>query len=206
MVDYLQDQCRANRSAVLFVYFDYQDRFNQNAIQVLRMLLKQIIAQSDLIPSSIVDLYEECTSRDRPLDLSDILEQFTSCCRHFDSVYVLFDAFDECDDSQQEQIRSLIEELLLLRSLRVMLTSRPYLRALQNLSETAIVIPISAQDPDVREFLVSRLDGAILPQALKSELVDTVAQGAEGMYLPLKSALKMCQVPAGGITVRVRFE
>ena len=177
----MYDKCRPNKSAVLFVYFDYQDRFNQTAIQVLRILLRQIIAQLDAIPSSIIDLYEECTSRDTPLDLSNVLEQFTSCCRHFDSVYVLFDAFDECDDNQQEQIRSLIEELLLQPSLRVMLTSRPYLRALQKLSETALVIPISAQEPDVREFLVSRLDGALLPQAFKNEIVDTVAQGAEGM-------------------------
>ena len=50
-------------------------------------------------------------------ELSTFLEHFLDCCEEFDKVYVVFDAFDECDD---DHIIAMIAEF----PIRVMLTSR----------------------------------------------------------------------------------
>lgn len=128
------------------------------------------------------NLYEECTSRDITPELHVFLQEFKSCCAEFDSVYVLMDAFDECDALQQGPILSLVREILLQPSVKVMITTRPYLQNLNTLSESALDLEIKACDGDVRVFLASRLKGVqYISEDLKSRAIDVIAQGAEGM-------------------------
>ena len=167
---------------VLYIYFNYQDRVSQTAIRVLRSLLKQLISQQGSVSSSMLKLYEDCTSRDIPPDLYILLQEFKSGCGEFDTVYVLMDAFDECDGVQQGPIISLVREVLLLPSVKVMITTRPYLPNLPTLSQSGLELEIKAWDEDVRAFLAFRLEGVrYISEDLKRKAIDAIAQGAEGM-------------------------
>lgn len=94
----------------------------------------------------------------------------------------MLDGLDECDDSQQPHLVSIIRELLTQPSLRVMLTCRLYLPVVESLSRTGLCINIVAEDADIRTYLSSRLETVeFLSQELKRQVVDVIAQGAEGM-------------------------
>jgi hypothetical protein len=182
VIDYLRLHFQHQNVAVLYIYFDYQDRQNQKSIRILQTLLKQVVSQLDIIPSELVALYEECIRRNTSPDILTLLEQFLACCQEFDSTYVLLDGFDECDDSQQEQILSLIHKFLRQCSLRIMLTSRPYLHRLQTLFESSLLMEFKAEEEDIRKYLSTRLEKIrYLSQDLKSEIIDVITRGAEGM-------------------------
>ena len=180
-MDHLRRKVDGN-GVVIYIYFDYQDRLNQTAVRVLRSFLKQLISQQVDISTAMSNLYEECTTRDISPDLHILLQEFKSCCAEFDSVYILMDAFDECDAQQQGPILSLVREILLQPSVKVMITTRPYLQSLPTLSDSALELEIKAWDGDVRKFLASRLEGVQhISDDLKSKAIDIIAQGAEGM-------------------------
>ena len=181
-VDILRHHPSQENVVVAYFYFHYQDHPKQTAIQVLRTLLKQVVSTLDNVPSGLRELYENCTSRSINPDLPAIVEQFLACCRDFGRVCVMLDGLDECDDSQQPHLVSIIRELLTQPSLRVMLTCRLYLPVVESLSRTGLCINIVAEDADIRTYLSSRLETVeFLSQELKRQVVDVIAQGAEGM-------------------------
>jgi hypothetical protein len=164
---------------VVYTFFDYNDRQKQTPVGIIRSLLKQIVSPFDTVPREIIDLY---ASRATDPDLSTLLEQFYTCAERFDSIYILFDAFDECDDSQQKKILTLIHEFVLHKSLRIMLTSRTHPQRVPRLPES-IFITINAEDADIRAFLSSRLEEELyLAQEFKDDILEALSQGAEGMY------------------------
>jgi hypothetical protein len=110
-----------------------------------------------------------------------MLNEFRSCCADFDCIYVVFDALDECEDTQQEHILALVSELLRISSIRIMLTSRTQV---QTVPASTNVIDIKAEDADIRISRSSRLQGVRhLTQDLKHEVVEVIARGAEGMLV-----------------------
>ena len=126
-------------------------------------------------------MHEDCTNRATPPDFLAMLNEFRSCCSDFECIYVLFDALDECEDTQQERILALVDELLSISSIRIMLTSRTHV---QTVPASANVIDIKAEDSDIRIYLSSRLQGVRhLTQDLKEEVVEVIARGAEGMLV-----------------------
>jgi hypothetical protein len=164
------------------MFFDYNDRRKQTPVGIIRSLLKQMVSPFDAVPREIIDLYERCTSRATDPDLSTLLEQFYTCAERFDTIYILFDAFDECDDPQQKKILTLIHEFVAHKSLRIMLTSRTHLQRVPRLPES-ILITINAEDADIRAFLSSRLEEeSYLAQEFKDDILEALSQGAEGMY------------------------
>src|SRR5208282_2897885 len=107
---------------------------------------------------------------------------FVSCTIHFTSVYLLIDAFDECDSRHQEEIIWLINELSSLENLRLLLTSRPSVHRLREIVVPESTICISADPKDVEVYLSARLgkEPFLSPQ-LKDEITRRLATGVKGM-------------------------
>ena len=154
---------------------------------MVRTLVKQFVSQLGAIPSALQELYEDCTGRSitHP-ELSVLVDQLLATCLRFDRVYVILDALDECEDSNQETILEMVHGILTQPSVRVLLTSRLYLPVVQPLLRKAICMSIEARDGDIRTFLRARLERvSYLSQELKHQIVDVIAKGAEGMYVPM---------------------
>jgi hypothetical protein len=180
-IEYLLSLCRQQNIAVVYIYFDYNDRQNQTPPLILRSLLKQVVSQLDTVPLPVIKLYEYCSSRASNPDLLTLLGQFLTCTDRFDAVYVLFDAFDECDDAQQNDILTLIHEFLRHSSIKILLTSRSQLQKSPRLPDFAH-LTIKAKDADIRAFLSSRLESELyLSQEFKQDIIEVISQGAEGM-------------------------
>lgn len=180
-IDYLQTHFQNQNVAVAYIYFDYKDRENQTAIRVVSALLKQVVSQLETTPQQIQQLYEESIRRAWLPDLTTLVEHLISCVCLFQSVYVVLDALDECEDDQQKDILTLLDELLVRPSVQLMLTSRSHLQRLKQLSVPSLRIDITADERDVRTYLHSRLEHERLSPDLRNEIVEVISQGAEGM-------------------------
>jgi hypothetical protein len=103
-----------------------------------------------------------------------------NCANLFDTVYVLFDAYDECDATLRKDILALIRELLSHSSFKIMLTSRSHLRGVPY--PACVHLNIAADDDDIRTFLSSRLEEEpYFSQECKTDIVEAISQGAGGM-------------------------
>ena len=182
IIDELCGVFKDQNIAVAFVYLDYQDRQHQTHIRVLRCLLKQLVTQRQKLPSFLGDLYDESMRGMTNLDALTLLAQFYSCAKEYDSVYLFFDAFDECGADQHESMLSTMSELLRQPSVKIIIATRHLLHRLQTISENALTIQIEARDDDLQQYLWSRLEKPTYPsRGLKKEIVDVITQGAEGM-------------------------
>jgi hypothetical protein len=76
-----------------------------------------------------------------------------------------------------------LERCLSIPQIKIILTSRPFPSQFQYLLrlEKALVLEIAAEDSDVRNFLVARTRKQNIDPKLKSELIEKVAVGVDGM-------------------------
>jgi hypothetical protein len=121
-------------SSIAYFYFDFRDENKRSLDNLLRSLLFQLSAQSDLCRDILYHLYwEHNNGQIKPSD--SIL---TKCLKEMLShpaqgpVYLILDALDECSDnhgvsSVREQVIRLVTDLLDLHSpnLHISVTSRP---------------------------------------------------------------------------------
>lgn len=92
------------------------------------------------------------------------------------------DAFDECDDDQQEEVLILIDAFLAYTPAKIILTSRPHLKRLRAFPHNAVQMHVSAEDADVRTYISWRLKKVRnLSQDMKTKILEKLSDAAKGM-------------------------
>jgi len=116
-------------------------------------------------------------------------EFFTRTCSKFSRLYgtvvAIFDAFDECEPSEQGEICNFIENFNSC-DIRTYVTTRSHSDRLflsENLAPDTAYIEITARDDDVKTFLLHKLRRRKikLPPEIESDLVVQISNGLEGM-------------------------
>lgn len=179
-IDYLLQTYQ--NSATLYVYFDYKEGQRHTAIRVLRSLFKQLVAQLEALPHAVIKLYDDCLKRAVGPDLGTLLRHFISLFAEFDSVFILFDAFDECEDPHGHILR-LLQDFITQPAVRVLVSGRlQVIQRLQDFSASYCIFNIYADCDDIQTYLTSALKNQryITPD-LKNEIVEVISQRAEGM-------------------------
>ena len=149
---------------------------------VVRGMLKQALGQLEVIPLPVQRVYEESLAKATFPDPATLIGQLMACSGQFETVYIVLDALDECDEDQRIDILSLIDELLGNPSIRIMVTSRHHLQRVQPIRCPPLYMDINADDGDIRTYLWFHLERQeILSPGLKKEIVEVISQGAEGM-------------------------
>jgi hypothetical protein len=197
---------RLNRQKVgmVFYYFDY-NRKEQTALDLVKCLLKQLVSQLGPLPQDneetkkaneeINKAYEEIKNAyyhwknrsDRPKreDLSDL---FIACMKHFSSVFIVLDAFDESLKSERLE---LIKELARFSKsgLRQFVTTRPHIRVFDKVKKAlraanTDVLEILATKEDVEKYLARELDQEAedIDQNLAIAIVKTISSSVHGKY------------------------
>lgn len=146
-------------------------------------LLKQVISKMHTVPPFLYSAYEDYRTRQLHPELPKVIEQLLSCCEEYSTVYIVFDALDECGVHQQEDVFSLLEQFSDQPKCRIMLTSRPHLRCLQKLKDSAVTLHIRADDSDIEMYISSRLsrEKFLTQSVLKQEISDAVKRAAKEM-------------------------
>jgi hypothetical protein len=159
---------------------------------MISSILRQLLEQLPELPASVKELYEARTNPTghQILEYERLLKEI---CEASDTVYLVFDALDECGDLKY--ILQLIDALSQIISCRVLVTSRPHIyEQLQN-SCSFSELKIEAQEDDIRTYVLEQCDAANIQQIADTQFMEQLAerltQSARGMYsLTLLATIK----------------
>ncbi|KAK3178595.1 hypothetical protein OEA41_000732 [Lepraria neglecta] len=186
VIDDLRKECFPGDTATVYAYCYNKERSQQSMPNSLGGLLKQLLQARNSVPENVEARYEKHRggySRTTQIELSSLLRVEL---RRYRKAFIIIDALDQYSKSDNER-DSLLAELQALKSVtNMMLTYRivsPFVDAFQS----AIRVPITANNHDVRRFLERQIP--ILPECVKSSLglqeliAHTITELVEGMFL-----------------------
>jgi len=167
---------------VLYNYFDYKQRHVQTETKVVARLLKQLVSRLATIPGELQAAYDDPSQSSLSSNFQKLVQLFTSISSSFQTVFVILDGLDECEEIIRERIIDLIEMLRNRLSLRGFVTCRPHVR-LETIPQTAkSILRIEANDEDIKNHIRRRLsqERNVYPK-LEEMIVDKLSGMAEGM-------------------------
>lgn len=185
-VDYLLDRYVDDQQVgIAYVYFDYTDRKNLTREMVAAIILKQLIKQLDTLPADLAAMHNTCDRQSTRPTFSKLIELIIVLSKEFGSILVLLDAFDECDEAQQDHILSLVSKMS-ASEISVFITTRPHLLGvLREVIDRPTILEINAQQADVERYLRANLETRKtkrLDENLREEIINTISPRAHGMY------------------------
>ena len=157
------------------------------------MVVKRLIKQVARLVDDVLPGLREAYDGTKNVEMDDLVQLFISYCVYLSSnnstIFVIFDAFDECVGDHYDDIIEIIRELNKSR-IRIYITARNHLRPrlLSSLGGlNAQPIEIKASEEDVRNYLTQRLNQR-LPRTSAAripQIVEETMKGINGMYLLL---------------------
>ena len=166
-----------------FVYFDYKEQERQNPTNVAASVLRQLIMTSRHDSTPCSDLLELMKGRLERGRLGGIRELTKLIIDWIDripgSVYLVFDALDECENTTtQHQILKFINQLR-RTNVRILATSRQPAPVEWDTEK----ITITASDIDIETYVRSGLESRRISPSLTEEIVRAIIVNAQGMYI-----------------------
>ncbi|KAL9020272.1 MAG: hypothetical protein Q9185_002452 [Variospora sp. 1 TL-2023] len=138
-----------SRIGITFVYFRYNET-DQTIDNILSSLLKQLLQDSDEIPSDLISIFERHRDRNTSPTIDEISQALSTVIDTQKEVFCIIDALDECNDDLRW---ALIENLETLGpKLRVLITSR-YLDSIAEELEDYQRFEIRANKADIELFI-----------------------------------------------------
>ena len=156
---------------------------------ILRQLLERVVT----VPQEIQNFYNSLPPerRENNLDIERCLLFIQLVCKEFDSIFLVFDALDECPvhDTNSNELRSRMISTIerVSHHATIFTTSRPHLNLAKEFCDCTS-LEIRATDSDMRAYLKARTaDHAILRRifkqdsALENHLIDTICTKSNGI-------------------------
>jgi predicted ATPase len=172
---------------VAYIYCNFQQQGTQKIDDLMASLLKQLAQGHSSLPGSVKDLYDQHkTRRTRPL-LDEILRVLQSVAKMYSRAFIIVDALDECQVSDDSRARFLSElfSLQTRHEVNIFATSRPIPQII-NQFNGSVQLEIRAHDEDVRKYLdgrISQSESKIVKtycEKIKTEITKAVG----GMNVP----------------------
>jgi hypothetical protein len=172
---------------VAYIYCNFQQQGTQKIDDLMASLLKQLAQGQSSLPGSVKDLYDQHkTKRTRPL-LDQILKVLQSVAKMYPRAFIIVDALDECQVSDDSRARFLSElfNLQTRHEVNIFATSR-FIPQIIDQFNGSVPLKIRAHDEDVRRYLdgrISQSESKLLKtycEKIKTEITKAV----DGMYVP----------------------
>jgi len=178
--------------AAVYIYCNYNEQRQQTASDLLGSVLRQIssklLLSSPALPNEIVTFHNTHAATETRPALHEYTYTLRKVAKLFSRIFITIDALDECAESYELLItlRGLLSDT---GNISFLATSR-HMKNIDDLFENAPQLEISAKETDVRKYLDGqikrkpRLMGHIRKNpSLAGEIIETIAQKAEGMYV-----------------------
>ena len=173
MIDSLCDQPGEDNIAVAAFYCDFLSQQEQTIVNIMGAILKQLVGRGG-IAKDLREAFHKARKEvgGRGPRLADLMGMLRTTIASLPNVFICIDALDECLPrclpELLESLRNIVRES---PSTRIFLTGRPHVREdIQRYFTKAVVIPISPNTDDVRNYLEMRLDRDAEPEAMNSDL------------------------------------
>jgi Cdc6-like AAA superfamily ATPase len=183
--------------AVLYIYYDYKDHFNQTDQKLFASLAKQSVSQHRDLPDDAKRLYSACKRGETSPSCEQCLELLASSITHFRRTFIVLDALDEHlstgENGYSPQIPILYELNKVQREVpegcTMLITSREIYSIQEQLCDFTR-LDIRANDEDIRSYVNSRIQDdqkfrfakeIRADPDLAEEMVRKLAEKAQGM-------------------------
>ena len=197
VTDTLCDQAKKEDIAVACLYCDFFAHQEQTIASMMGAILKQLVGRGG-IPIYLREAFQEGKKEigGRGLRLTDLMRMLRAAIASLPQVFICIDALDECLPKHLpkllESLRDIVQES---PTTRIFLTGRPHVAgAIQRYFTKTVVIPISPNADDIRNYLVMKLDEDDDPEAMDGDL------RAEIVKVILDKMSNMC-VAAFGLSI-----
>lgn len=179
------DVARQTKAYVTYFYFDYKSQETQRPFSVVSCLLRQVLSQYAARPKQVDALWELFDRKQGLPSWQLLVDKFCQLCSET-PVYVVLDALDECDATENRgPILGFIEEMR-RRNARLFATSRPFPQDVLDAFEGAVPVDIEASNTDLRRYLLdtigkSKKNKNIMTKELRERIVAKIVENSQGM-------------------------
>ena len=173
VVDSLCDQARGKNAAVVGLYCDFLSQQEQSTINMLGAIVKQLSSRGD-IPEHTREAFQRAKKEfgGRGLRLPDMVEILKKTITSLQRIFVCIDALDELPAKYRLELLASLQEIAQgSLNVRIFLTGRPHIDdEIVERFITAVKIPISPTQDDIKSYLEMRLKGDTTPKAMNDQL------------------------------------
>ena len=185
MIDSLCDRAQEENIAVAGLYCDFLSQQEQITTNIMGAILKQLVSRGG-IPNHVLKAFQKAKMEfgGRGPQLRDLMGMLKIVVTSLPRVFICIDALDECLPKYiPELLESLKDIVHESPKTRIFLTGRPHVTGdAQRYFCKLVVIPISPDPADIRNYVEMRLDKDADPEAMSDELrADIVRVIAEKM-------------------------
>ncbi|PYH68050.1 ankyrin repeat domain-containing protein, partial [Aspergillus vadensis CBS 113365] len=171
---------------IAYVYCDFRRRNEQSAEDLITSLLKQLSQCRPSLPDIVRSLYDRHRHRRTRPEFDEISTTLRSVGAMYSRVFIIINALDECQASDDCRMR-FIKEILNFQATcggNTFATSR-FIPQITERFNNCMTLEIRAHDQDVQEYLRSRIlqcESRLL--ASHSEEIQTeITKAVDGMFL-----------------------
>jgi hypothetical protein len=185
VVDHLLNKFDGNADVgIAYIYCDFRRTAEQKIASLLASLVRQLTRTRPSMPSCVRDLYNRHNkTRTRPL-VREILTTLHSLVSQYRKVFLVIDALDECQDSDDCRT-TFLSEISGVQDkccVSIFATSRD----IPHISEKfkmGITLEIRAHDEDVRTYLMGQISrsGPYFLMEHATKICDAVSRVVDGM-------------------------
>ena len=173
VIDSLCDQAEEENIAVAAFYCDYLSQQEQTINNIVGAILKQLVGRRG-ITNGIREAFRKAKKEvgGRGPRLSDLTGMLRTAISSLPRVFICIDALDEClPKCLPELFESLRDIVLESPSARIFLTGRPHVgEDVRRYFIKAVVIPVSPNKDDIRNYVEMRLQRDAEPEAMSNDL------------------------------------
>jgi hypothetical protein len=189
VVENLTTRFQSDKSiGIAYLYCNFRQQKMQKIVDLLASLLKQLAECQPSLPTSVKDLYNRHkTKRTRP-SVDEISRSMQSMVAAYSRVFIIIDALDECQVSNDCRTTFLSEMFSLQEKYgaNLLATSR-YIPEITERFQRSVQLEIHASKEDVQTYL----DNHMSPQraflrknlVLQHEIKATIAEAVKGMWV-----------------------
>jgi hypothetical protein len=183
-IDHLLDTAQNSSHGVAYVYCNYKAREEQDVSNLLAAILKQLVQGQMSTVDHIERLHQKHAGRGTKPSLDEIYGALRDVLAPYQSVYIVVDALDECQEGTRHQFLAKLRDLQAIQDVRLMATSR-FIPDIEDALRGAPRLEVQASREDVKRFVAGqtyRLRGCIQHNAALQEMVqEKIVDAVDGM-------------------------
>ena len=195
VVEDLKRASAEENRAFAFLYCNYKERAQQTFQNLISSLTRQLIQHSRTIPSELRRLYQGSLDKQTRPSRQELLGLLTTVGSKFSSLYIVIDALDECDDT--EEIRScLVSSLCEALPRACFLVTSRLVPDIEVQFEDHPRLEIKATNEDIERYVSGQiLHKPTLKRHIKADpnlralMIETICLRSEGMSVNLFSLI-----------------
>ena len=178
MIDSLCDRAWEENIAVAGLYCDFLAQQEQTTTNIMGAILKQLVSRGR-IPNHVREAFQKAKMEfgGRGPRLTELMGMLKIAIASLPQVFICLDALDEYLPKYLPELLELLSDIVReFPRTRIFLTGRPHVKEdAQRYFFKAVVIPISPNPDDIRNYVEMKLDRDAEPEAMTNDLrVDIV--------------------------------